>query len=163
MNIILGGNMSSRLFNEIREKRSLAYEIGTSIKQYCDTGSFYIHAGIDNRKVREAVSVMVRELDKIRKKHVTKRELNMAKEYYKSGLLMTLESSMSNMLFLGEQIASVGKIKTKDKILEAVNKVDEGMIRTLAKRIFADGSLRLAAIGPQSMEETDKIASALDA
>jgi len=149
LSTILGGNMSSRLFNEIREKRSLAYEIGTSIKQYADTGSFFIHAGIDNRKVKEAISVIMGELKKIKKASVTKREFSMAKEYYKSGLLMSLEHTMSSMLFLGEQIASVGKIDTMEKILQDLDKVDIDMVNQVADRLFSDRSLKLAIIGPQ--------------
>jgi len=157
LNIILGGNMSSRLFNEIREKRSLAYEIGTSIKQYHDTGSFYIHAGIDNRKFKKAVNVMMNELKKIKRAPITKREFNMAKEYYRSGILMTLEGTMSNMLFLGEQISSIGKIYTKDKVLEELEKVAIDMIEDVAAKIFVNKNLHLACIGPQNEKEKKDI------
>lgn len=153
LNIVLGGNMSSRLFNEIREKRSLAYEIGSSVKSYSDTGSFYIHAGIDNRKLKQAVSIMRRELDKVRRYLVSKRELNMAKEYFKSGLLMALESTMSNMLFLGEQFTTTGKINTKDEILNAIEKVDADTIREVATKLFDPKALKLAVIGPQTGKE----------
>lgn len=153
LNIILGGNMSSRLFNEIREKRSLAYEIGSSAKSYSDTGSFFIHAGIDNRKLKQAVSIMIKELGKVKKYLVSKRELDMAKEYFKSGLLMALESTMSNMLFLGEQLSITGKIHTRDKILDAVEKVDADMIKEVAARLFKPKALKLAVIGPQMEEE----------
>ncbi len=153
LNIILGGNMSSRLFNEIREKRSLAYEIGSSVKSYSDTGSFFIHAGIDNRKLKQAVSIMARELGKAKKYLVSKRELDMAKEYFKSGLLMALESTMSNMLFLGEQLSITGKILTKDKILDEIEKVDADMIKEVAVKLFKPKALKLAVIGPQMEEE----------
>jgi len=153
LNIVLGGNMSSRLFNEIREKRSLAYEIGSSVKSYSDTGSFYIHAGIDNKKLKQAVSIMRRELDKARRYLVSKRELNMAKEYFKSGLLMALESTMSNMLFLGEQSTTTGKINTKDEILDAIEKVDADTIREVATKLFDPKALKLAVIGPQADKE----------
>ncbi len=157
LNVILGGNMSSRLFHEIREKRSLAYEIGSSAKSHSDTGSFFIHAGVDNKKVKKAVAVMIGELDKFRKKTVSRRELDMAKEYFRSGLLMTLESTMSNMLFLGEQAAITGRIVTKDEILDKVEKVDAGMIKNLADRLFKPERLRLAMIGPQSVKEVSEI------
>ncbi len=153
LNIILGGNMSSRLFNEIREKRSLAYEIGSSAKSYSDTGSFFVHAGIDNKKLKDAVSIMIRELYKTRKYLVSKRELDMAKEYFKSGLLMALESTMSNMLFLGEQLSITGKIITKDKILDEIEKVDADMIKEVAERLFNPKALKLAVIGPKMEEE----------
>ncbi|MFH1640806.1 MAG: pitrilysin family protein, partial [Candidatus Omnitrophota bacterium] len=66
LHVILGGNMSSRMFNELREKRGLAYEIGTNVKRFRDTGAFIVHAGIDNRKVQEAVGLILKELEKIK-------------------------------------------------------------------------------------------------
>ena len=149
--------MSSRLFNEIREKRSLAYEIGTSLKAYSDTGSFFIHAGVDNKKLQKAVSVMIAELEKIKKNPVTKREFSMAKEYFKSGLLMAMESTMSNMMFLGDQITSTGKIQTKETILKAVGRVTPFDIQKIAQRLFIKGALKLALIGPQSEIEIAEV------
>jgi predicted Zn-dependent peptidase len=157
LSIILGGNMSSRLFNEIREKRSLAYEIGTSLKAYSDTGSFFIHAGIDNKKIRDAVSIMMDELEKIKKDLVSTREFSMAKEYFHSGLLMAMESTMSNMMFLGEQITSVGKIQTKESILKAMSRVTPFDIRKIAQKLFSKGALKLALIGPQTEKEIAEI------
>lgn len=157
LNIVLGGNMSSRLFNEIREKRSLAYEIGSSAKLYSDTGSFFIHAGIDNKKIREAVSVIMKELRRIRNFPVTKRELDMAKEYYKSGLLMALEDCTSNMLFLGEQMVSIDKIHTEEEILKEIEKVDIDMVKHLANRLFTNRNLKLAVIGPQKEKKRREI------
>jgi predicted Zn-dependent peptidase len=157
LSIILGGNMSSRLFNEIREKRSLAYEIGTSVKAYSDTGSFFIHAGIDNKKLKSAVSIMIDELEKIKKDFVLKKELSMAKEYFKSGLLMAMESTMSNMMFLGDQITSLGKIQTKESILKAVDKVTPHDIKRVAEKILIIDALKLALIGPQTEKEISEI------
>ncbi len=161
LNIILGGNMSSRLFNEIREKRSLAYEIGSAAKYYSDTGAFLIHAGIDNKKVKNAVAIMVKELKKLKTGLVTKRELNMAKEYYRSALLMALEGTMSSMLFLGEQAASVAKITTKETILREIDKVSADSIMDVANTILKPNSLRLAVIGPQKEKEKKDIESLL--
>jgi predicted Zn-dependent peptidase len=159
LGIILGGNMSSRLFNEIREKRSLAYEIGASMKAYRDTGSFFVHAGIDNKKLKDAVSVIIDELSKIRKAPVTGREFSMAKEYFKSGLLMAMESTMSNMMFFGEQITSIGRIQAKEEILKAVDLVAPSDLQNIAKKIFVGPALRLAVIGPQSDDEIARVQS----
>ena len=153
--------MSSRLFNEIREKRSLAYEIGSSIKAYKDTGSFFIHAGVDNKKLKDAVSVIIKELEKLKNKFISSRELSMAKEYFRSGLLMALENTMSNMLFLGEQVTSIGKIQTKEAILEQVEKVKPEDIMAVAKKFFDRKALKLAAIGPQSEKEISNIKNIL--
>lgn len=157
LSIILGGNMSSRLFNEIREKRSLAYEIGTSLKAYSDTGSFFIHAGIDNKKIQSAVCVMIDELEKVKKSPVSKRELAMAKEYFKSGLLMAMESTMSHMMFFGDQITSIGRIQTKENILKAVERVTISDIKNIAQKLLISGALKLALIGPQTEKEIAEI------
>ena len=157
LNIVLGGNMSSRLFNEIREKRSLAYEIGSSVKQYFDTGAFLVHAGVDNKRIKDAISVIMKELKKIKDSPITKKEFDMAREYYRSGLLMMLEDNMSNMLFLGEQMTGIGRIYTKDKILREIEKVDIDMVRRVAVKLFNDRSLKLAVIGPQGEEERRRI------
>lgn len=162
LNIILGGNMSSRLFHEIREKRSLAYEIGTTLKSYSDTGSFLIHAGVDSRKLKDAVSIMVRQLRRTKRQAVSKRELEMAKECFKGGLLMAMESTMSRMLFLGEQLLIGGKIFTKDEIITRVDKVDAGALRYVANKLFKPDQLRLAVIGPHSEEERLKAEKILD-
>lgn len=154
--------MSSRLFHEIREKRSLAYEIGTTLKSYSDTGSFLIHAGVDSRKLKDAVSIMVRQLRRTKRQAVSKRELEMAKECFKGGLLMAMESTMSRMLFLGEQLLIGGKIFTKDEIITRVDKVDAGALRYVANKLFKPDQLRLAVIGPHSEEERLKAEKILD-
>jgi len=150
------------IFNEIREKRSLAYEIGSSVKAYHDTGSFLVHAGIDNSKLVDAVSVIINEISKIRERYISKSELQMAKEYFKSGLLMTMENTMSNMLLLGEQITSAGRIQKKEYILEQVDKVTRDDIKLVAEKLFIDNGLRLAAIGPQTKKQRDRIGEMLE-
>ena len=78
LHIILGGNMSSRLFNEVREKKGLAYEIGTHVKRLHDTGVFFVHAGIDNKNLIQAARVIFEEFRKISDAKVTSDELRRA-------------------------------------------------------------------------------------
>src|SRR4029077_10414165 len=82
LSIILGGNMSSRLFNEVREKRGLAYAISSGSKSLDDTGVFMIRAGVDNKKIVSSVEVILKELAKVRKSGVTKDEFKRAKDYF---------------------------------------------------------------------------------
>lgn len=159
LNVILGGNMSSRLFNEVREKRSLAYEIGSGTKEYTDSGALYVHAGVDNNKAKETISVIVSELEKFKLKKVTEKELTQAKEYYKGRLLMGLEDNMANMMFLGEQITSTGNIFTKDEIIKMISNVDFDTIKKTAKTLFMDKSLNMAIIGPQDSKEKKVISN----
>ncbi len=157
LNVILGGNMSSRLFNEVREKRCLAYEIGSGVKEYLDAGALYVHAGVDNNKTVEAVSVIISELKKLRNRRVTKEELTQAKEYYKGRLLMSLEDPIFNMLFLGEQITSARRLFTKDGIIAGIEKVDFDDIKRIANALFVNNSLNMALIGPQEKKDKQTI------
>mgnify|MGYP001577885476 CR=1 FL=1 len=161
LHIILGANMSSRLFSEIRDKKGLAYEIGTSPRYFNDTGAFFIHAGVDNRKVRTAISAIGKEIHKITVSPVAKKELMRAKEYYTGQLLMSLEDTLDHMLWMGEQETALRRVRTTDEILKEINKVAIDDLLRVAKGIFRSSSLSLAIIGPQKEKEQAKIASLL--
>ena len=148
LHIILGGNMSSRLFNELREKRGLAYEIGTIIKRFQDTGAFMVHAGIDNRKVPEAIRLILSELNKCIDKPVSKDEFKRAKEFYLGQLMLALEDTLEYMLWIGEYTATLDKTYSIEEIIKQVNKVAIEDLRDAAKQVFRESKLNLALIGP---------------
>jgi len=152
LHIILGANMSSRLFNEVREKRGLAYEIGTGIKRYSDTGAFLVHAGIDNCKVGPCLELIFRELSRIRNKPVTKDEFKRAKEFYLGQLMLALEDTMEYMLWIGESTACLDKAYTLREVVAEVNKVSIEDIRQVAQQIFKREKVNLALIGPLGKE-----------
>ena len=154
LHIILGANMSSRLFNEIREKRGLAYEIGTAVKRFQDTGAFIVHAGIDNRKVHEALKLIIKELAKIRSAFVTEDEFRRAKDFYIGQLRMALEDTMEHMLWIGESVAALDKIKTLNEIVKEVSAVRRQDIREAAAQIFDSRKINLALIGPLKGRES---------
>ncbi|MDD5449550.1 MAG: pitrilysin family protein [Candidatus Omnitrophica bacterium] len=148
MNIILGGNMSSRLFDEVREKLGLAYEISSSVKHYHDTGALVISAGIDNKKIDKAVKIIVRELKKMKTGDVKKEEFRRAKEFYKGQLSMLFEDTMNHMLWLGEKFISGDyEFRPKD-ILKEIEKVAREDISEVAKDILTRENINLAVIGP---------------
>jgi len=149
LNILLGGNMSSRLFNEVREERGLAYEIGSSERQYHETGAFIVSAGVDNKKVKEALRVILSELIKTSEELVSPKELERAKEFYVGQLELGLESGMSRMLWIGENVLSLNRCKTLKEIVEQVDKITAPDLQRVAKMIFKSDSLHLAAIGPK--------------
>jgi predicted Zn-dependent peptidase len=148
LHIILGANMSSRLFNEVREKRGLAYEIGTGIKRYHDTGAFLVHAGIDNRKVAPCLELIFKELGKIKNKLVTVDEFKRAKEFYLGQLMLALEDTMEYMLWMGESMACLDKVYTLEDVIKEVNKVNIEDLRLVAQQIFKRQKINLALIGP---------------
>ncbi|MFY9402279.1 MAG: pitrilysin family protein [Candidatus Omnitrophota bacterium] len=154
LHILLGANMSSRLFNEIREKRGLAYGISTAVKRFYDTGAFIIHAGIDNRKVSEAVNLTLKELKKVKDYPVGRAEFKRAKEFYIGQLKLGLEDTMEHMLWVGENAATLGKSPSLEEIIEEVNKVRQEDISIVAQKAFREDNLNLALIGPlKSVED----------
>ncbi len=153
MHIILGANMSSRLFNEVREKRGLAYEIGTGLKRYHDTGAFLVHAGIDNHKVVPCLELIFKELAKIKNKLVTVDEFRRAKEFYLGQLMLALEDTMEYMLWMGESMACLDKIYTLKDVIEEVNNVRIEDLRKVAQQIFKREKINLALIGPIEKEK----------
>lgn len=140
--------MSSRLFDEVREKLGLAYEISSSVKHYHDTGALVISAGIDNKKIDKAVKIIVRELKKMKTGDVKKEEFRRAKEFYKGQLSMLFEDTMNHMLWLGEKFISGDyEFRPKD-ILKEIEKVAREDISEVAKDILTRENINLAVIGP---------------
>jgi predicted Zn-dependent peptidase len=154
LHIILGANMSSRLFNEVREKRGLAYEIGTGLKRYHDTGVFLVHAGIDNRKVPDCLGLIFQELGRTKKSLVTKGEFKRAKEFYLGQLSLALEDTMEYMLWMGESVACLDKVYSLEQIIKEVNKVSPEDVGAVAGQIFKHEIINLALIGP--LEKSQK-------
>lgn len=153
LHTILGANMSSRLFNELREKRGLAYEIGTQLKYFHDTGAFIVHAGMDNNKVEEALDLILRELEKTKKSAVSAGELKRAKEFYLGQLLLALEDTLDHMLWIGEATAALDKTYNLKEVMKEVNKISLEDIREVAGSVFKEERLSLAVIGPLQDKE----------
>ncbi len=160
LHIILGANMSSRLFNELREKRGLAYEIGTLAKRFQDTGAFVVHAGIDNKKVSEAIPLILKELKKTKDHLVTSDEFKRAKEFYIGQLKLALEDTLEYMLWIGENTLMLDKAFSLDEIIAEVRSVDREDIREVARKIFIEENINLSLIGPLAAKE-DKISKTL--
>jgi predicted Zn-dependent peptidase len=153
---ILGGNMSSRLFSEVREKRGLAYYVKTDLDAYFDIGSFTVHAGVDVKKTEEAVSVSLGELLKMREKGskekggVTTGELERAKEYLKGRLILELEDSHEVADLYVRRFLLERKILSPKQLIERVDKVQRGDVVRVARKLFKPGKLHLSVVGPYS-------------
>lgn len=157
LNVILGANMSSRLFNEVREKRGLAYEIGTQVKRFKETGAFVIHAGMDNQKTLETVEVILKELKKIKNEPPDVDEFRRAKEFYTGQLALALEETVDHMLWIGESTIALNKTYTLEDILKEVDRIDIPDLLQLANRIFGSNCFNLALIGPQIEKDRERI------
>ncbi len=137
IHIILGANMSSRLFEEIREKRGLCYDISTEVRRFKDSGSFSIHVGLDSRNIITVLSNIFKQLRLIKKKEISKKELERAKEYFLGQMLMSVERTSGRMFYLADSYLSTGKIYSVEKIKNIVDKIDTFSIRETAKKIFS--------------------------
>ncbi len=148
LNVILGGNMSSRLFSEVREKRGLAYSIHSSYKSLADTGLFLIRAGVDNTKLTQAMDVILKELQKIKMADVAHSELDRAKEYIIGQLLLGLEDTMEHMLWVGESTIVRDRIQTMDEVVRSIKNVKIDDIKRVAADVFNENRFNLTVVGP---------------
>lgn len=159
LNVILGANMSSRLFHIVRDELALCYEISSGIRKYEDTGAFTISAGVDDKKLIKALEVILEVLGSVKKVPVPDEELSRAKEYYKGQLLFALEDTMSLMLWLGEKAISGENGVSVKKIMDSIDKVNQEDLMRVANGIFTDRNLNLAIIGP--VKDENKVRGAL--
>ena len=149
--------MSSRLFNEVREKRGLAYSIHTSAGSFIDAGTFTVSIGVDPKKAALAIRVSLKELKKIVSGGVTSEELRRAKDYFIGQLFLTLEDSLDHMLSSGDRYLHLGKVLTREEIKTKIEKVTAGEIKKVAKKLFLTDHLNLAMIGPVSEKDKKEI------
>lgn len=157
LHVILGANMSSRLFENVREKRGLAYEIGSELKRYKTTGAFIVNAGIEHKNVHKAVSIVVKELKRIKREPVSPKELERAKEFFKVQLLLALEDTLDHMLWLGEYVLLSGKLPDKNEIIRKIDLITAEDLRRVANVIFKNKNVNLAIIGPAEDREKSSI------
>jgi predicted Zn-dependent peptidase len=152
---ILGGGMSSRMFTEVREKRGLAYAVKTSDNHYMDNGYFGTYAGLDIKRVEEAVKVILDQYYGIAsgKYEITTDELVKAKEYIKGHLALALEDTkMVNAFFAFDELF-LGRTKTPKELYKAIDMVSMQDVMKVAKNLFVPEKLNMAAIGPLKSKE----------
>ncbi|MCK4837598.1 MAG: insulinase family protein, partial [Desulfobulbaceae bacterium] len=150
LNTILGGNMSSRLFQEIREKRGLAYSIFSYLSSNSDCGYTAIYMGVDPKFLSESVGLIEEELGKLRMAGVTKSELAGAIEYANSGIYLAAENMEVRMTSLAKNEFSFGRYLAIEELTGAISAVNVEGVNELAQKLFADDTLPLCVIGPVS-------------
>lgn len=149
LSIILGGNMSSRLFSEVREKRGLAYYVRADANPYQDTGNFVVRAGVDRDKINEAVGVVLDELKKVKDNGVKKEELIRAKTFFEGKLSLSLEDSAEVAIWYARRALLTSKTLTPEQMIAKIKKISQQDILTVARQIFKSSTLNLALIGPK--------------
>ena len=147
LNTILGGSMSSRLFQNVREKRGLAYAVFSGLSAYRDTGSMTIYAGCANEAVEELIDVVIAELRRLKDESMTEQELRRAKDHLKGSLMLNLESTSSRMSHMARQEIYFDRHFSLDETLEGVEKVSIDDVQRVARDLFSDGSLAATVVG----------------
>ncbi len=152
LNVVLGEGMSSRLFQELREERALAYDVHSFAAKLRDSGCLGIYIGCEPRRAVEAVKVAVEELVRLVDQPVGAEELGRAKEYSKGRLLLHLEGTGAVSQFLGQQELLAGEVLLASDVVAAVEAVTAEELRATAAEVCRRG-LRAAVIGPFSKPE----------
>jgi len=160
LSTLLGGGMSSRLFQEIREQRGLAYAVSAFAAPYLDGGVFAIYAGTGEKETRDLISVLFEQLRGVRAP-APEDEVRRARTQMKAGLLMSLESTGARMEGLGSQLLIYGRPIPVDEIVRKIEAVKPEDVARVARRIFS-GAPTVAAMGPLAGLETyEKLAGRL--
>ncbi|MFI5274041.1 MAG: M16 family metallopeptidase [Ktedonobacterales bacterium] len=159
LHVILGDGMSSRLFQEVRERQGLAYDVGTAPVHFHDTGAFVVSAGVEPRRTEAALTAILAELARIHDVPVSAAELHRAKEYSKGRMALRLEDTSSVASWLGGQEALLNEIHELDETMARLDAVTVEDIQHVARALFTDEWLRLAVIGPN--KHTEKLEQVL--
>lgn len=155
LSVILGGSMSSRLFTEVREKRGLCYYVHSDVDYYRETGFFGASAGVETKRVNEAIEVIRDEFLHIadRSQAVTVAELDRAKEYLAGKTQLSFEDSLSVAQFYGLKQLLLDKIETPEEVLAATRAVTLEEVQAVAAQLLKPDQLRLGVIGPYQEEQ----------
>ncbi len=157
LNTILGGGMSSRLFQEIRENRGLAYSVYSYLPTYIDTGLMVVYAATSESSFQEAVELVLKEFSHLKEGPLKNGELETAKEQLKGNLLLSLESSDNMMTRLAKNEIYFKTYLPVGMILKGIDKVEEETVQRLARDIFDGRSFCLTVLGPMNGNDLDKI------
>jgi len=147
LNTLLGGSMSSRLFQNVREKRGLAYAVFSGLSAYRDAGSFTIYAGCSNEAVGEVIDLVVEELRGVKSAQVPDAELQRSKDHLKGSLMLSLENTASRMSHLARQEIYFDRQFGLDETLQGIERVTAADVQRVAADLFRNGSLSATILG----------------
>lgn len=154
MAVILGGNMSSRLFISVRERNGLGYYVHTSVDTTTDTGFLVTQSGIKNDSLHKAVGLVLDEYRDLRDKKITPKELKKAKDFVRGSMSLSLDATDAQASFYATQEVMGRELLTPEERMKMIDKVTVSDIKKVAEDIFKNEKLNLSVIGP--FEETEK-------
>jgi predicted Zn-dependent peptidase len=155
LNVVLGSSMSSRLFQEVREKRGLAYSVYSFLNSYEDAGLFGIYAGVGPERVQETLKVIKEELGKLAAEPMPETELKAAKEYLKASMYLGAESTDSRMNRLAKNEFLFNRLIPFEEIEEKLDKVTTQDIQQWSARLFQQERISILLLGPTDLKEVD--------
>jgi predicted Zn-dependent peptidase len=144
--------MSSRLFQNIREKRGLAYAVFSGLSAYRDAGMLTVYAGCAAESVGEVIDLVVEELRGMKAAPLSDAELRRAKDHLKGSLMLSLESTSSRMSHLARQDIYFDQHFTLDETLDGIERVTADDVQRVAGDLFSNGSLGATVLGPQTSD-----------
>jgi len=136
LNLVLGGGMSSRLFQEVREKRGLAYSVYSYTSSYMEEGIFNVYVGCNPKNSQKVINIIESQINKITNKGLTKKEIESAKQQLKGNFLLGLENTTSLMSYGGKSECLWNEIETVEEVLSQINEIDEEKINEVIKKVF---------------------------
>jgi predicted Zn-dependent peptidase len=148
LNTILGENMSSRLFQIVREDHGLAYSIYSSLSFFDDVGDLVVSAGLETENLRRVLALILRELQRLREQLPTAAELRRARDYVLGQIDLSLENTESQMMWLGEQLLGYGRVFPPAEIKQRLAEVTPAQVRAVARDFFRPERLNLALVSP---------------
>ncbi len=160
-NAIFGGNMSSRLFQKVREEQGLAYSIYSYANTYHKNGSFVIYAGLNSDKLCRALEIIGGEIRLLKSDKLSAGEIDTAKQQLKASVIMGLEGMSARMSSFGKGILFENKIRSMDETIRLIDRVDQNSVAEIIDQIFVPEKLNIALCGKVA-ENKDTIANALD-
>jgi len=156
LNTILGGNMSSRLFQEIRENRGLAYSIYSFLSLYVDAGLLGIYVATDQNKVNSVLETIQTEIIKIRKGELSESDLSAAKEYLTGGIYLASENADSRMMRITKDEIIFGRYVSYEELVSKLETVTVDDVIEVARDIFREDQISLVTLGPFKEEDLDR-------
>jgi predicted Zn-dependent peptidase len=152
LNTLLGENMSSRLFQVLREEHGLAYSIHSGLSFFDDVGALVVSAGLDADKLPAALKLILREVKRFADEAPRARELRQARDYLIGQIDLGLESTESQMMWLGDQLLGFGKIFPPNRIKQHLADVTAAQVRRVACEFFRPERMHLAVVSPLKSE-----------
>jgi len=150
LNSLLGRGMSSRLFKEVRERRGLAYSVGSSVSRHHDTGVMAVSAGVSPEKVEEAGKVILEEVFKLVDELVPEDEMVRARDFTVGNFRLSLETTMALTQWTGESLVTTGEIEDIDDVVSQLSAVTAEDVRRIARRLFTRNNVAMSLVGPKA-------------